>query len=119
MRRLAALILSLLFFPAFGLSAQTNLPALEKQVEQNIAAGMSPKEARYAALRSFGGVEQVKEECRDAWGVRVIDTLLQDIRFGLRQQLGLGMRLFVPSRIGLRGREPECGAEVNHSCASL
>jgi predicted permease len=57
---------------------------LEKQIEQNMAAGMTAEEARYAALRSFGGVEQVKEECRDAWGVRFIDTLLQDIRFGLR-----------------------------------
>jgi predicted permease len=57
---------------------------LEKQIGQNIAAGMSPEEARYAALRTFGGVEQVKEECRDAWGVRFIETLLQDIRFGLR-----------------------------------
>jgi putative ABC transport system permease protein len=57
---------------------------LEKQIEQNLAAGMSAEEARYAALRRFGGVEQVKEECRDAWGVRFIDTLLQDIHFGLR-----------------------------------
>src|ERR1022692_321881 len=57
---------------------------LEKQIERNIAGGMSAEEARYAALRSFGGVEQVEEECRDAWGVRFIDTLLQDIRFGLR-----------------------------------
>jgi len=57
---------------------------LEKQIEQNIAARMSGEEARYAALRKFGGVEQVKEECRDAWGVRFIDTLLQDVRFGLR-----------------------------------
>jgi len=57
---------------------------LAKQIDQNIAAGMSPDEARYAALRKFGGVEQVKEECRDAWGMRFIDTLLQDIRYGLR-----------------------------------
>jgi predicted permease len=57
---------------------------LEKQIEQNIAAGMSAEEARYAALRSFGGVEQAKEECRDAWGVRFIETLIQDIRYGLR-----------------------------------
>jgi predicted permease len=57
---------------------------LEKQIEQNVAAGMSAEEARYAALRTFGGVEQVKEECRDAWGVRFIDTLLQDIRFAMR-----------------------------------
>src|SRR5208283_446457 len=57
---------------------------LEKQIEQNIAARMSGEEARYAALREFGGVEQVKEECRDTWGMRFIDTLLQDIRYGLR-----------------------------------
>ncbi len=57
---------------------------LEKQIEQNMAAGMSVEEARYAALRKFGGVEQVKEECRDTWGVRFIDSLLQDIRFSLR-----------------------------------
>ena len=57
---------------------------LEKQIEQNIAAGMSAEDARFAAMRKFGGVEQMKEECRDAWGVRFIDTLIQDIRFGLR-----------------------------------
>jgi predicted permease len=57
---------------------------LDKQIELNLAAGMSAEEARYAALRKFGGVDQVKEECRDAWGVRFIDTLLQDIRYGLR-----------------------------------
>ena len=57
---------------------------LEKQIEQNMAKGMTAEEARFAALRKFGGVEQLKEECRDAWGVRFIDTLLQDIRYGLR-----------------------------------
>jgi putative ABC transport system permease protein len=57
---------------------------LEKQIEQNLAAGMSEEDARYAALRKFGGVEQVKEECRDAWGVRFIETLLKDIRYALR-----------------------------------
>ena len=58
---------------------------LEKQIEQNIAAGMSTEVARYAAMQRFGGVDQVKEECRDAWGIRFIDTLLQDLRYGLRQ----------------------------------
>ena len=57
---------------------------LEKQIEQNMEAGMSPEEARHAALRSFGGVEQVKEECRDARGVRFVERLLQDFRFALR-----------------------------------
>jgi len=38
---------------------------LERQIEENIAAGMTPEDARLAALREFGGFEQVKEECRD------------------------------------------------------
>jgi predicted permease len=58
---------------------------LEKLIEQNIASGMTPKEARYAALREFGGMEQLKEECRDTWGVRMISELGQDLRYGLRQ----------------------------------
>jgi putative ABC transport system permease protein len=57
---------------------------IQKETEENIAAGMSAEDAHYAALRKFGGLEQVKEECRDAWGVRLIETLLQDIRFALR-----------------------------------
>jgi hypothetical protein len=47
---------------------------IQQETEENIAAGMPPDEARYAALRKFGGVDQVKEECRDAWGLRFIDT---------------------------------------------
>lgn len=57
---------------------------LEREVEQNISAGMSPEEARYAARRSFGGVEQSKEECRDARGLGLIDDLWQDVRYGVR-----------------------------------
>ena len=57
---------------------------LEMQIEQNMAAGMNAQEARRTALRSFGGVDQVKEDCLDAWGVRFIEDLLQDTRFGLR-----------------------------------
>lgn len=38
---------------------------LERRAEENLAAGMSPEDARYAALRRFGGVEQVKERCRE------------------------------------------------------
>src|ERR1035438_8671220 len=57
---------------------------IEQETEENIAAGMNAEEARFAALRKFGGVDQVKEECRDAWGLRFIETLLQDLRFGVR-----------------------------------
>ena len=58
---------------------------LEKEAEQNMARGMSPNEARLAALRSFGGVEQVKEESRDSRGVRFLEELRQDLRYGARR----------------------------------
>jgi predicted permease len=58
---------------------------LQREIEKNIAAGMNPEEARYAALRSFGGVDQVKEECRDMRATRIIEELWQDVRYGLRQ----------------------------------
>ena len=58
---------------------------LELKTQENIDAGMSPEEARYAALQAFGGVEQKKEECRDADRLRWIDDLIQDARYGFRQ----------------------------------
>ena len=57
---------------------------LEKEIEQNLARGMSPDEARWTALRSFGGVDQVKEESRDVRGVRFVEEFLQDVRYSLR-----------------------------------
>ncbi|HEV3469892.1 MAG TPA: ABC transporter permease [Pyrinomonadaceae bacterium] len=57
---------------------------LEREVERNLRGGMSPEEARYAALRAFGGVEQAKEQCREARGVSLIEDFRQDVRFGLR-----------------------------------
>jgi putative ABC transport system permease protein len=60
---------------------------LEKEVEQNVLRGMEPEEARYAALRSFGGLEQVKEKSRDVRGVRFVEELWQDLRYGVRMLL--------------------------------
>src|SRR5262249_10449072 len=60
---------------------------LEREIEENIVRGMSPEEARYAALRSFGGVERVKEESRDERGIRLFDEVWQDLRFGARKLL--------------------------------
>ncbi|HEV3469700.1 MAG TPA: ABC transporter permease [Pyrinomonadaceae bacterium] len=57
---------------------------LEREAEQNMARGMSAAEARRAALLKFGGVEKVKEECRDVRGVRPLEELWQDVRYGLR-----------------------------------
>ena len=57
---------------------------LDQTTESNTRAGMNPEEARLAALREFGGVAQVQEEVRDAWGVRFFDNLQQDLGYGLR-----------------------------------
>jgi len=57
---------------------------LEMQIEENIRRGMSPAEARYAAQRTFGGVDQVKEDCRETRGIRWLNELFQDLRFGVR-----------------------------------
>jgi len=57
---------------------------IEGQTEQNIRLGMAPEEARTAARKAFGGVEQAKERSRDARGVRLLEELWQDLRYGAR-----------------------------------
>ena len=57
---------------------------LELLEEENISKGMSPLEARYAARREFGGVEQAKELYRDQGGLQLLDALVADLRFALR-----------------------------------
>ena len=57
---------------------------LERDVEQNIKSGMTPDDARSAALKAFGGVDRSKEECRDARGVNLIENTLRDISFSVR-----------------------------------
>ncbi|MBA3903461.1 MAG: hypothetical protein C0522_07290, partial [Rhodocyclaceae bacterium] len=53
--------------------------------EANRAAGMSPEEARHAALREFGNVPSIEERTRDERGWRWLDELRQDTRTALRQ----------------------------------
>ena len=57
---------------------------LELKTSDYIAAGMSPREAREAALRDFGRLEQTKEECRDMRGTQWIENFWQDLRYGAR-----------------------------------
>jgi predicted permease len=57
---------------------------LEMLIEENLGKGMSSEEARYAARRSLGGVEQMKEVYREQRGLPMIETLFQDLRYGLR-----------------------------------
>jgi len=57
---------------------------LHALTEANLRRGMSPEEARYAARREFGGVEQTRELYRERRGLIWIDNSLQDVRFAFR-----------------------------------
>jgi predicted permease len=57
---------------------------IERKIEQYVAKGLPPEEARRQALLEMGGMEKRKEECRDARHVNWIQDLAQDLRFGVR-----------------------------------
>jgi putative ABC transport system permease protein len=57
---------------------------LEMLAEEHIRRSMSPAEARHAARREFGGVEQAKELYLEQRSIQLIDSLMQDLRFALR-----------------------------------
>ncbi len=57
---------------------------LEHEIAQHVSSGMSPEEARRAASLEFCGIEQFKEECREARGVNRLESLLADLRYGFR-----------------------------------
>ena len=58
---------------------------LERQVDEYIRAGLAPADAHDAALRSMGGLQQRKEECRDMRGLTLLDNLWQDAGYAARQ----------------------------------
>src|SRR5262249_19573282 len=57
---------------------------LKLLVEEYSRRGMSPQEAFNAARKSFGGLEQAKDACRDQRGLPMLETFLQDLRYGFR-----------------------------------
>jgi len=58
---------------------------LERQVDEYIRAGLAPADTHDAALRSMGGLQQRKEECRDMRGLTLLDNLWQDAGYAARQ----------------------------------
>ena len=58
---------------------------LEMEEQENLNSGMPPDEAHYAALRRFGNVTSVQDTCRELWGWTFVESVWQDVRFGLRQ----------------------------------
>src|SRR5690242_8336554 len=57
---------------------------LQMQIDDHVRQGMTPDEARYLALRKFGGVDQVKETYREKRSLAGVETLLRDLQYGLR-----------------------------------
>jgi len=58
---------------------------LERQIDEGLASGLAPEEARYAAMRALGPITQSKEECRDMRAVNWMEDLRQDLRYGARR----------------------------------
>jgi hypothetical protein len=57
---------------------------LAMEAAKNRTRGLGATEAGRAARREFGGVEQYREECRDARGLNTIENLARDVRYGVR-----------------------------------
>ena len=56
---------------------------IQMHTEDNLQLGMTPEEARRQAMIKFGGMESTKEAFRDQRGLPLLETLFQDVRFGL------------------------------------
>ena len=57
---------------------------LERQVEKHMSSGLTREQAVRQTRLEFGGVAQVKEDCREARGISLVEVLAQDVRYGLR-----------------------------------
>src|SRR5580704_8840700 len=57
---------------------------IDLRTQELLAKGIAPNEARYAALREFGGITKTEEECREMRKVNWLQDFLQDIRYGMR-----------------------------------
>lgn len=57
---------------------------LQQQIDENLARGLAPDEAHYAALRKVGGLTKIQEECRDMRRINYIENIIQDLRYAVR-----------------------------------
>ena len=84
-RKLGLLLRVLRHKPSADLEMHAEMQShIEMHTQENLAAGMSPEQARRGALLQFGAVESIKETCREQRGSYRVETLARDIRFALR-----------------------------------
>lgn len=57
---------------------------LDRQIAENVAAGMTAEEARYSAMRSFGNPTELRDKTRETWSWTWLDLFLRDVRYGIR-----------------------------------
>ena len=77
---------------------------VEQQTAENVRNGMSPRDARNAALRAIGGLEFRKEQVRDTRGTRWLDEISSDLSFAfrsLRRARGFTLAVVVTLALGI------------------
>ena len=77
---------------------------IQLHIDDNLGMGMTPQEARRQAMIRFGGIEATKEACRDQRGSPVLETLWQDVRYGVRmlwKNLGFTAAAVITLALGL------------------
>src|ERR1051325_8598764 len=57
---------------------------IQQQTDKLVAAGLSPEEAARRVRLEFGGLDEVKEECRDARGIGAVEEIARNMRYGAR-----------------------------------
>ena len=57
---------------------------LEQQLKENIAQGLSPEEARTAALRTFGNPALIRDQSRSSWSWNWLEKFVRNLRYGVR-----------------------------------
>ena len=77
---------------------------LDMLAAEYVRRGIPPDAARRSARQTFGGVESIKDDVRDAWLTRLVETIGQDVRYGLRglrRQAGYALAVIVTMALGI------------------